>query len=437
MNTARPLDCDLLVIGGGCAGFAAALSGARQGLKVRLIEQSHKIGGVMAACPGMPWGGGFPQARTVGGVFAELCDALFSKQPPAAEIRPCTLENFGHELIYDHEMATYVMFDMLEQAGVTVHLATIATQPHRGERNIQSVECVDRAGHHRIHCRQLIDASGDGEVSARAGLPYTVGDNRGAMMAVTLSFHMLGVDIERAFADGDPYFEKYAAKGIAAGQLHPDLAKLYLMRGFHNGDVFCNSVAIRGVDGTDPAAVAKATQEGRRRIIQLASFLRQSVPGFEQAQMREIGPMVGVRETRHFEAMYRLTHDDCATGRKFADGIVACDNPVDDVMRGDGAMTHDAAVQHGDYFTLPFRALVPTALDNVLFAGRLISADPTAFASIRGMPQCMIMGQAAGIAAAQALAHQHPNQQFDTVQLIKTLTQQGVNRLHCPKDHAA
>lgn len=422
----RRLSADVLVIGGGTAGFGAALAAARGGLRVRLIEAGSKIGGVMAFCPGMPWGAGLPVGQNIGGIFGELTEALLVMVPPAAEVRPSVLENFGIEVIYDHDTAVFNMFQMLEDAGVEVHLGTIATAPIMAGARIAGVECTDRRGPFVIEAALVIDCSGDGDIAAKAGVPFTLGDAQGNMMGVTLSFMMLGADCERVFAEGDPYFSRHAAQGIAEGRLHPDLAKLYLMRGFHRGAVFCNSVHIRGVDGTDPAAVTRATQEGRRRCHQLAVFLRESVPGFEQARMADLGPTVGVRETRRLEAQYRITAEDLARGTKFADGIVACDNPIDDVMRGDGAMTHDAIVGAGDYYTIPFRALVPRGIENLLFAGRLVSADPVAFASVRGMPQCMAMGQATGTAAVQALGRGVAVQQIDSAALVAALQDQGV-----------
>lgn len=422
----RRLSADVLVIGGGTAGFGAALAAARGGLQVRLIEAGSKIGGVMAFCPGMPWGAGLPVGQNIGGIFGELTEALLAMVPPAAEVRPSVLENFGIEVIYDHDTAVFTMFQMLEDAGVEVHLGTIATAPIMAGARIAGVECTDRRGPFVIEAALVIDCSGDGDIAAKAGVPFTLGDAQGNMMGVTLSFMMLGADCERVFAEGDPYFSRHAAQGIAEGRLHPDLAKLYLMRGFHPDAVFCNSVHIRGVDGTDPAAVTRATQEGRRRCHQLAAFLRESVPGFEQARMADLGPTVGVRETRRLEAQYRITAEDLARGTKFADGIVACDNPIDDVMRGDGAMTHDAIVGAGDYYTIPFRALVPRGIENLLFAGRLVSADPVAFASVRGMPQCMAMGQATGTAAVQALGRGVAVQQIDSAALVAALQDQGV-----------
>ena len=420
------VNCDVLVVGAGTAGFGAAIAAARAGLSVDLVEAGSKVGGVMAFCPGMPWGGGYPLGQNIGGVFAELTERLCAMSPPGAAVRPCTLENFGPEVHYDHELATLTMVDMLLQAGVRMHMGCIVGQPTVLDNRIASVACTDRRGAFQVLPRLVIDTSGDGDMSARAGVPYTVGDNVGNMMAVTLSFHMVGADCDRVFAEGDPYFRRHAARGVAEGRLHPDLGKLYLMRGFHPASVFCNTVTIRGVDGTDPDAVAAATQEGRRRCAQVARFLVDSVPGFEHAQMWGLGPTVGVRETRKLEALYRLSAADLAQSRHFEDGIVACDNPIDDVMRSAAEMTHEAAVAQGHYYTIPLRSMIPRRITNLLFAGRLVSADPVAFASVRGMPQCMAMGQACGVAAAQALSLGLPVQELDAGAVVTSLLQQGL-----------
>ena len=422
----RTLSTDVLVVGGGTAGFGAAYAAASRGARVRLIEGTSKIGGVMAFCPGMPWGGGFPIGRSIGGVFDTLTTRLCATHPPLAEIRPSTLENFGAEVIYDHEAAVFAMFQMLEDVGADVHLNTFAGAPVMDGAHIAAVECHDRTGPLTIEAAMVIDCSGDGDISAKAGVPFALGDGRGNMMGVTLSFSMLNARWDAVFAHDDPYFTQEAERGIAEGRLHPDLAKLYLMRGFHRDTVFCNSVHIRGVDGTDPQQVARATQEGRRRCHQLAKFLIDSVPGFEHARMSELGPTIGVRETRKLEAVHRILARDLAAATKFADGIVCCDNPIDDVMRSDSAMTHDAIVADGSYYTIPFRALVPRAVENLLFAGRLVCADPAAFASVRGMPQCMAMGEAVGIAATLAQAKGLTVQALDPADIVAALAARGV-----------
>ncbi len=422
------LSTDVLVIGAGTAGFGAAVAAARKGLSVHLIEASGNIGGVMAFCPGMPWGAAYPVDRSVGGLMGELANRLFQMDPPAAEKRNCALANFGPEILYDHKLATLTMYEMLEEAGVTLHLNTFAKAPVMDENRIASVRVSGPQGQRSISAGLVIDCSGDGDISVKAGVPHSIGDDSGRVMGVSLTFLMIGADWSRGFADDDPYFQRFAAKGIAEGRLHKDLAQLYMMKGFRPDTVFCNSVVIRDVDGTDPAAVARATQEGQRRCLQLARFLVSDVPGFERAQVSDLGTSVGVRETRRLEGCYKITGQDLMNATKFADGIVACDNPVDDVMRG-GKMTHDAIVQQGAYYTIPFRALMPRKIENLMFAGRLVSADPVAFASTRGMPQCMAMGQACGVAAAAAVRNDLAVQQVDQMALVRDLQDQGVRGL--------
>lgn len=190
----RTEQTDVLVIGGGTAGFGAAVAAGRLGVGVTLIEATSKIGGVMAFCPGMPWGGAYPQDQISGGLIEELSTRLASMDPPAARKRPCTLENFGPEILYDHDIATLTMFEMLEVAGVRTLLGTTALEPHLTGERIANVTCSDRTGLFAIEPTIVIDCSGDGDISVRAGVPYERGDTSGDTMAVTMSFHMVGVD---------------------------------------------------------------------------------------------------------------------------------------------------------------------------------------------------------------------------------------------------
>jgi len=235
---------------------------------------------------------------------------------------------------------------------------------------------------------------------------------------------------DKIFLEGyDPYFRQYTKKGIEEGKIHEDLYKLYLMKGFHKDTVFFNSVVIKGVDATDQEEVTRATHEARKRCHNLKNFVKETIPGFENARMVNTGVQVGVRETRKFEGMHYLTGEELARAKKFKDGIVACNNPIDDVMRKSSSMTHDFIVEEGEYYTIPFRSLVPKKLQNLMFAGRIISADPTAFASLRGMPQCMQMGHAVGLAADMAIREGIKVQDIDRDLLVEGLRDEGLNLL--------
>jgi hypothetical protein len=241
---------------------------------------------------------------------------------------------------------------------------------------------------------------------------------------------MENVDWAQTFADHtDPYFTRYARLGIAAGRLPETLAQIYLLKGLREGSVYFNTVTVTGVDGSDLRSVNAATLRARRQVLALASFCRDEMPGFEHAYVSRIGPVVGVREGRRLEGLYTLTREDVAGAVKFEDGIVAADSPLDEVFRDDSAAvySHEAALPPGEYYTIPFRSLVPRTLRNLLFAGRLRSVDLAAYATGRGMPQCMLMGQAAGVGAAMALRAGCDVQDIDRPALVERLVALGVN----------
>lgn len=227
------------------AGFGAAVAAGRQGLSVTLLEASTKVGGVMAFCSGMPWGGGYPADRIIGGLIEELTGRLTAMDPPAAEKRPCTLENFDPEIVYHHDITMPTMIEMLEEAGVQLRFGPSALAPVMRDARVDRMNCYDRSGAFTVTSKIVIDCSGGEDIRARVGVPFSVDDTSGNMMAVTIFFHMIGADWAKVFAEPDPFFAKYAARGVADGLRPPDLAKLYLMRGFHEGTVFCNSVHVR------------------------------------------------------------------------------------------------------------------------------------------------------------------------------------------------
>ena len=421
---------DVVVFGAGPAGIAAAVAAAREGRTVCLVELQNVIGGVMSTCPGMMLGSGYPCGTSVGGFFEEFVGRLYGRTPPAAERRPCDLENFGDEVVYDYEYAISELYDLLTDAGVDLLLNHLPARVGVEGDAISHVDVVTTQRTERFAARVYIDCTGNGDIAAKAGVNNVSGDDQGRMMGATLSFFMEHVDWARAFADSsDPYHTRYALKGISEGRLPQTLRQIYMLRGLREGSVFFNTVTVTGVDGTDARSVAAATRTARRHVMALARFCTEQMPGFENSYVSHIGPVVGVREGRRLEGLYTLTSTDVANAVKFDDGIVACDSPLDEVFRDDASSyySHEAALPRGEYYTIPFRTLVPRRIRNLAFAGRARSVDLEAYATGRGMPQCMIMGQAAGVGAAMAIAGAGDVRQVDTGRLVQRLVALGVN----------
>lgn len=420
---------DIVIIGAGFAGIGAAIAAARSGNEVCLIEVSSRLGGVAGDCPGMPIGAAFPAGFCVGGIVEELIQRLTNYSPPMAVIRDCALIEFGPEVFYDYEVLQKTLYEMLIESKVDLLMETSFKEILLTDNRIEGIFVENKNEKYCIIGSEFIDCTGDGELSKQAGVPYTLGDEAGRMMGASLIFTLDRVDWAKVeVMTDDPYFREYAKQGIDLGLIHEDLSKLYIIKGFYSDEAFFNSVIIGDVDGTNSESVAKANVEARKRAFELIQYIR-LIPGFENARLRNMGTKVGIRETRKFDALYNLKGFDLSSGTKFNDGIVACDNPVDDVFRGSNEMTHDAIIGKGDYYTIPFRIMVPQKVENLLFAGRLVSADSVAFASIRGMSQCMIMGQASGIGAVYANENNVPVQLINTDKVIKTLIQNKVNGL--------
>lgn len=385
-------EVDVLVAGGGPAGFSAAVNAARQGAKTMLIEQTGDIGGVATTGLMSHWTG-----NTQGGFYEELLD------------RSKDSENQSLRQTINPEKLKTVMLQMLEEAGVKLRLYTFASDAIVENGVIRGVIVESKSKREAIFAKIVIDATGDGDVAAKAGAPYTLGrEEDGKMQPMTLMFKVAGVDTERAVFPGSFESNLTIPKGLIQDlgkqNIPSPAGHVLLYRSTLPGVVTCNMTNCIGVNGIDVDDLTHATVVCRSQIEPIVKFLREFVPGYENCYVISSASVIGVRETRHFKGEYTLKKEDIEQARVFDDWVVANAHFNFDVhnITGNGL---DASGCQKNFrqpkgYTIPYGCFVPQKIDNLLLAGRNISGSHIAHSNYRVMPICANMGQAVGIAAA-------------------------------------
>jgi phytoene/squalene synthetase len=256
-----------------------------------------------------------------------------------------------------------------------------------------------KRGLQAIHARSLVDASGDADLAARAGAPFEDAGALGIAQSLTTTFKVINVDVARAQAF--PKKELWAlmeSAGRAGYQLPRKEGSAHISP--LAGVMVTNMTRVAGVDATDPDALSRAEMAGRAQAMEYMRFLREQAPGYERAELGGLSIQIGVRETRRIKGDYWITREDVLAARKFPDAIAQCGAPIEEHHAGGDTMWE--YLPEGQTVDIPYRALLPQALENVIVAGRCLSASHEAHASIRSIGQCLAMGQAAGMAAALA-----------------------------------
>jgi len=397
---------DVVVVGAGSAGASAAIAAARSGARTLLVDRLGFVGGTSTAVLDTFYAFYTPgdrPARVVGGIGWEIVERLVALG--AAFERPNTY-GAGTGITYDPEVLKLVWEQLEDEAGVAVLLHTWVTGVLKDGNQVVAARLWNKGGESVIHASVVVDASGDGDVAALAGAGYD--DARTTMNIQSLStvFRMANVDVERARSV--PKAALWAAMRAASEEGSYRLPRIE--GSWHvtpqPGVVMALMTRIPDVDATDPVQLTRAEIEGRRQVREYHRFLRERIPGFEQAVVVSTSPAIGVRESRRIHGDYRLTRDDVIWGRRFEDEIALCGAPIEDHHAGRD--TKWEYVGSGGVYGIPYRALLPVGLDGILVAGRCFSATHDAHASARSMGTCMAMGQAAGTAAAMAAAARIP-----------------------------
>lgn len=406
---------DLIVIGSGPSGIASAIYAAQNGISVLLVEKDAFIGGVSTTVMAGVWCG-----TASCGIFGEIMETLSESVPL-----------HGHT-IFDCEELKEFYRNKVRQAGFDVLLYTFVTGVEMENNRIRSITACTKDGIRRFHAKMFIDATGDGDVSAMAGVPFYKGrENDGLMQPATLFVLLGGVDVKRENAflwKRNEELKKRMQLELQKGTIPFPAGAINIMPGKYEGTALLNMTSCISVDGTKPEDLTRAEFECRAQIPPLVRFLRENAEGYENCYVLKTGSAVGIRETRHLKGRYSLTREDLQSGKVFDDWVVTGAWYPFDIHnmsgRGQDPSQPRDQVRH---YTIPYGCFLPENVENLLFTGRCISGTHLASSSFRVMPVCFAMGQATGTAAAISVKNGLNPDRIDIKLLQRTLTGQGVD----------
>lgn len=407
----------ILVCGGGPAGCAAAVSAARISSKVLLVERYGFLGGMGTAGLVHPWMGYYAgEKQVVGGFFQEIVKEL--KKYNAFK----DSEHLGiKHHCFDSEILKFILLKSLISAKVKILFHTFIVGAKVKGRRIKSIILQSKSGEEEIGADIFIDATGDGDVAFYAGAEYDKGRADGLMQPMTLHFRMAGVKVKRM-----PSREKINEIYIKAkkrGWLRNPRENLLWFDTIQNNVIHFNTTRVIKVDGTNRDDLTRAEISARFQTMELVEFLRKNIPGFENSYLLVTAPQVGVRETRRIKGEYTLTYEDIFRGKEFED-VIALGCWGIDIHSPKGEGTVFKPLPYGHYYQIPYRCLLPKKIENLIVAGRPISATYEAHSSTRIQTTCYATGQAAGVAAALAVKNKKNPKKINIKALQRHLIKQ-------------
>jgi len=414
------LSAEVIVSGGGLAGLCAAVAAAQEGADTLLIERYGFLGGMATAGlinPFMPYYTGGEQI--IEGLFQQIIDRL-----DAAGGWSHRQDEWARDA-FDPEIMKLVAQDMAEEAGVRLRLHTMVVDARSDNGHVGQVLLTSKSGLERAEATIFIDATGDGDLAAAAGAPYEQGrPEDGLSQPMTLMFRMAGVDEERM--PSRQLINALYDDAKAAGDVDNPRENVLWFYTTRPGEIHFNTTRVVKRDGTSAADLTLAELEARRQVKQMVNFLTNKVPGFADAYLSTTGTQIGVRESRRIRGEYVLTAEDVLGARKFADGIARGCYDID-IHNPSGTGTVIKRLPAGESYDIPYRCLCPRGFDNLLVAGRPISATHQAHSSVRIMSIAAAVGEAAGTAAAMCVVQGQSVTAVDVAELRERLRRRGAN----------
>lgn len=406
---------DLIIVGGGLTGVCASVAASRAGLKVLLTEKSGTLGGAMSNSLVYPFMAYWTNNKETnekqylsGGIFREMLD----KQKVYGIDKD--------DMNFSPEHFKFILDEITTDAGVDVLFHTVLYDVVKEERSIKSIRVISGSEKMELNADYFIDTTGDGNLFYMAGCDYTLGrasDN--LCQPMTTCFRMSGVDT-KLFIEEKANIQKLYKEYQSKGDITNPREDILVFFGIGEGIVHFNTTRIIKLNPTDPFDVSKAEKDARAQIVELTRFLKMVSPAFKNSTIISIASDIGIRESRKLCGEYILTEEDLKECKKFDDGI-ALGNYDIDIHNPSGSGTSHYYFKPGEYYSIPYRSLLPKEFDNMLVAGRCISATHEAQASVRIMPICACMGEAAGTAIAVAKKTGTDTHSLDTKILKETL----------------
>lgn len=440
---------DVVVVGGGLTGCMAAIAAAKLGASTVLIEQYGFLGGAVTNAlvgPLQTFHAGEEQIIT--GLPHTLIERLKAIGGSPGHVRD--MIGFVYSITpVDDEKLKYVLQEMVLENHVDIlfHSRVESVCLNRQD-NIEYISIVSTSGQSfDVEGSVYIDCSGDGDLFALADVPYILGrkeDNLSQPMS--LMFQMGGVDLEQVreymsrnphefvLADNWESFEYVAVSGFfslvekakKAGKFNIDRDRVLFFELPREGEIVVNMTRLTGLDALRTEKFSQAEILGKKQMVEIISFLKEYIPGFENSWLIKSGAQVGVRESRHLKGIYTLCGEDIISGRKFEDVIARGAYPIDiHSPTGSNLTTH--TLKFGNSYDIPYRCLLNDKISNLLVAGRCISATHEAAASVRVTPTVMAIGQAAGTAAALSIQNNCMPSQLEVAKLQAKLIKDGCN----------
>lgn len=399
---------DLIVAGGGFAGVGAAIAAARQGLSVLLTEETNALGGAANRClvnPFMPFYTPLHPAEREErkllsrGIFEEICGRLADMTASInGENSPGSRQPLR---TFSEEYLKILLNRMCLEAGVTLLFHTSVIGAVCKDGHVSSLTAANADGVSEITADLYIDCTGDADIAVRSGFPFHLGREEDHLcQPMTLCFRVGDVDIAR-FNAGRAKMQELYKQRQADGRIKNVRENVLVFPTVSPTVLHFNTTRVIKLDPTNAEDITRAEIEAREQVFEMFMFLRECADGCENAQLLSTAMQTGVRESRMIDGEYTLTQDDLLAFTKFGDGIAACNYDIDIHNPAGSGTSHFYFPAH-EYYTIPYRCLIPRGSHNLLVAGRCISSTHEAQASYRIIPVVCTLGEAAGVAASVA-----------------------------------